>query len=171
METDAKQPRTFVDSAGRRWTLRVDVGKAQQVREQLHIDLLKSDTERTILELADNPIDLCGVLWLLVKQQAAAAGVDNQAFWEGMTDDAVEAATFAFLEALIDFFPRRRQDALRRIVAKMRDVGEKQLAHVEAAIETGQVDARIERGLAKWKADINEELTRGLDENPSTAGA
>ena len=157
--TSGKQePRHFDDKAGRRWHLRVDVGRARKVRQELAIDLLSRDTESTILELANDPIDLVSILWILVEKQAGEAGIESDEFFESLTDDAIEAATFAFLHALIDFFPTPRQEALRRIVRKMRDVDDKKLAAVKAALDDGRVDRKIEHVLEQQLAELDDEL-------------
>ena len=153
-----KEPRHFDDKAGRRWHLRVDVGRARKVRQELSIDLLSRDTEKTILELANDPIDLVSILWILVEKQAGEAGIESDEFFEALTDDAIEAATFAFLHALIDFFPTPRQDALRRIVRKMRDVDDKKLAAVRAALDDGRVDRKIEHVLQQQIDELDTEL-------------
>lgn len=167
-----KPTRAFADGEGRRWTLKIDVGRAMQVRDALDVDLLRAETEQTILELARDPITLCAVIWILIADQAGQAGVDRDQFWDGMSDDSIEAATFAFLDALIDFFPTRRQGPLRAIVRKMRDAGEKQLAHVEAAAAAGRIDQAIDRQLERATAAFDAELERILADHPTpTPGA
>lgn len=153
-----RKPRSFNDTKGRTWRLSISIGVAMKVRNNLGIDLLASDTQNVILKLAADPITLCGVLWILVEDQATTAGVDQAAFWEALSDDSVEAATFAFLDALIDFFPLARQGVLRRIVAKMREADAKRLAHVVKRVDAGHVDQLIEAEIDKQLADLDQKI-------------
>lgn len=159
-DTTNRPRRTFADAAGRNWILTITIGGAMRVRDELGIDLLKGETETTVLELAGDPLNLCAIVWLLVADQAEKANVDRDSFWSSMVDDSIEAATFAFLDALIDFFPKRRQAALRRVVEKMREASEKQLAHLQGQLDAGLVDQAIDGELARQLATVDRALAK-----------
>lgn len=128
---------TFSDKAGRTWNVRITAYDLREIRDRTGLTLGAMELPALFTALAD-PVQLCAVLWCLVADQAAAVDppVSERAFWEAMSDEAVEAASSALVEAIADFCPsRRRAELLKRTAAAGREVEARILAEAEAALQ------------------------------------
>jgi hypothetical protein len=133
MITVAKnQQLSFRDSEGRTWKLKMTLGVARRVADELGIDLLdltsaQKDGEPLMTRLGVDLSLLVDVLYLMVKPQADQQGVDSETFGESLDGDTIAEARTAFWEALSDFFRRLRPGTAKAI--------EKQEALTRKAIE------------------------------------
>ena len=100
--------KTFTDNAGRTWTVVVNVDAIKRVRGLLSVDLL-SIVEGTLIDrLIRDPVLLCDIVYAVCKPEADARGISDEEFGRSMAGDAIEHATTALLEELVDFFPSPR---------------------------------------------------------------
>ena len=108
----------FTDASGRTWELTVIVSAVKRVR-----DLLE--------RLADDPVLLVDVLYVLCKPQADAKGVSDEDFGRGMVGGVLDDAASALMKELLDFFPSAQR---ARALGKMaRKIEAQQAAVAEAA--------------------------------------
>lgn len=107
----------YTDTVGRVWTLAVTVFEVKRVRTRIGVDLvgLVGDGFRPLAELMADPVRVVDVLWALCDRQAAALGVDEEAFAAALAGDVYERAAEALTEALFDFFPGRTREKLARV--------------------------------------------------------
>jgi len=138
----------FTDSEGRQWGLRVDVSALRRVKSRLGINLVDVVGGETLSRLANDPVLLVDVLFVLVEPQAQSRGVDAEAFGAAITGDVLDEATAALLEALADFFPSRKAAVLRRLIAASRRHEETILAEAERMLASGEVDDLIRRAIS-----------------------
>jgi len=136
--------RTFIDNQGRTWTLLVNVDAVKRVRDLIHVDLLEVMEGKLLERLSGDPVLLCDVIWCLIKPEADTKGVSDVDFGRAMAGDAIDRATEALLEGLADFFPSRKGRLLRRAISKLRTLQEKALNVVEARLDSGELDHRLE---------------------------
>ena len=139
----------FKDSAGRYWSVRVDVGAVKRVRAALGVDLMQvaerknaeGGREPGVLErLASDPVLLVDVIYVLCRDQAEAQGVSDENFGATMAGDALDHAVKAMLGAIVDFFPNpRERAALKRVLAA---------AELEADRARDRMEALVEEKLA-----------------------
>ena len=109
--------KSFTDNTGRTWTLAVTVGTIKRVRALCDVDLaniITIDSGTTpkvdLLErLGSDPVLLVDVLYAAVKPEADAKGVTDEEFGRAMSGDAIEMATTALLDEVIDFFPETKR--------------------------------------------------------------
>ena len=147
--------KTFQDNAGRQWTVTLNVAALKRVRAMTSIDLFNVVTldenkkpDISLLErLSEDPILLVDVLYAVCKQEAETQQVSDEQFGAAMAGDAIEHATNALLEELVDFFPDPKRKVLRKILAANRRFGETMKRKVEAEL-TG-LDAKIDQALAQ----------------------
>lgn len=127
----------FKDNAGRTWEVSITVAQVKRVRGLLGIDLYKliEHEVRPLGELLGNPCDLVDVIYVLCKDQAEAKQITDEQFGAALGGDALEDAANAFLQELIDFFPRQARDGLRKMMAKSQTISAKVLAHAYAKID------------------------------------
>ena len=110
--------RTFKDNAGRTWTISLTVSAVKRVRDLAKIDLLDLANGRVIERLSADPVTLCDALYAACKPQADAEGITDEAFGEAMAGDAIEHASKALVEELIQFFPNARERGESRQAAR-----------------------------------------------------
>jgi hypothetical protein len=149
----------FTDSAGRDWILRLNVDLIESVRE-LDVDLADM-TSRTFFRLADDPIMLVRVLWRLVAKQAEETAVTPADFGEALVGDAIDAASEALLEAITDFFPKRKRELFR----KAAEVGKRTIAAADGLAARTMDDPATRERLARamealQRAELEKALTQ-----------
>lgn len=94
---------TFKDNEKRDWLVAVTVEDIKQVRARLDgLDLADVYSD-TLNRLADDPVLLVDVLWVLCEEQAKTAGVTDRQFGRAMAGDSIVNATTALVEAVTDF--------------------------------------------------------------------
>jgi len=109
---------TFKDNAGRTWTLAINIGAIQRVRDRLKMDLLEAAEADLLARFARDAVLLVNALWCLVEPEARQRGVSDEEFGVAMTGGALDGATDALVAALLDFFPRpQRAKALGKMLA------------------------------------------------------
>ena len=141
--------RTFKDNAGRTWTISLTVTAVKRVRDLAKIDLLDLANGRVFERLVADPVTLCDALYAACKPQADAEGITDEAFGEAMAGDAIEHASKALVEELIQFFPNARERAaLSRVVQTMDAAMDRARGVVERRIESGEIDRAIESAMA-----------------------
>ena len=88
----------------------------KRVRNLIDVDLMECllDQNSLIDRMAIDPVLLVDVLYCVCKPQADEAGITDEEFGSAMGGDAIDHATSAFLEALVDFFPKPRREILER---------------------------------------------------------
>lgn len=136
--------RNFKDENGKPWTLSINVGTVKKVRGLAKVDLLDLRDGNLFNELAADPVKLGDVLWVLCEDEAKAAGIDESAFGQALAGDALEAATSALLEEIVDFFPKPQRDLLRKALAKGKEMQERSMKRAMA---------QVDKALAEWQED------------------
>jgi hypothetical protein len=129
--------KTFQDTAGRTWTLAINVDAIKRVRDLLGIALNKigENNFKPLDDILSDPVTLVDVVFCLCKPDADAKGVSDSDFGKAMSGDAIFAAADAFVEELADFFPSARaRRALKALIAKGRDIRDRMLDEAEAQI-------------------------------------
>ena len=135
--------RTFKDTAGRSWTLQINVDAIKRVRGLLNVDLLEITDGSLIERLAGDPVLLCDVVFAILKPDADVAQVTDTDFGRAMGGDCLEQATTVLLEELADFFPSSKRQVLRLARAKLREVDARVMALAEKKLASPLLDARI----------------------------
>ena len=141
--------KVFTDAHGHEWSIDIDVNTIRRVRDLAGCDLLDLDT--VFKRLGTDTVLLCDVLYAVCQPVAEAKGVTSEAFGAALRGDAIDTATQALLQELACFFPKRRRVLLESILARIEDVEERILAAATARLESGDLEAEIEKALASLK--------------------
>lgn len=177
---------TFKDSNGKEWQIKLDAPKIRNVRsvtcdhdetECRHrpgvdkqctgVDLAALDG-KAYQRMTEDFCLLGDVVWLLVEDQAVAAGVSDVQFGEALVGDAIDGATAAMLAGIADFFPQGRRTLMKAVAEKSDAMRELGTAKALARIEDPALSARIAAALEK---QLDEEIERALTRlNNVTAG-
>ena len=143
--------KAFTDNAGRLWEIELNVRQMKRVRDRLGVDLVNvisagedgSVATDTLDRVANDPILLCDILWVLCEGQAKAAGVTDDDFGSSLAGDSISEATRAFLDELVDFFPGARRAILKKAVGLARRYEEENAAALEKALESPEFEERM----------------------------
>ena len=141
--------KTFTDNAGRTWTVAINVNAIKRVRGLLDVDLLTVLDGPLIEKLYRDPVLLCDVLYAVCKPEADARNVTDEDFGQAMAGDAIEQATKALLEELVDFSPSPRDRAnLQRVLQTTWNVMDRARDVIEARLATVNTEEIVAQVLA-----------------------
>lgn len=158
--------KTFRDNAGRTWTVSINVDAIRRVRNLLEVDLLEAAEGKLLERLMGDPVMLCDVIYCICKPEADAQDVTDEEFGRAMAGDAIDAATTALLEDLVDFFPGPKRLLLSKALQKLRKLEEMTLEAARVRLDSPILEERMRRALAELD-DLDE-----LDEaEPMNVGA
>jgi hypothetical protein len=160
---------SFKDNTGKVWVIRVNVSTIRRVKEYLEIDLrnLADDKMKPLGELLSDELTFVNVLYVLCQDQADKQGITDEQFGAAMYGDVIEEATNAFLEAWQGFFRGPRREAIKKVLAAGKKVGESALT---------KATARAEAVLAKFDHEaaadrLLNELTNSFGSAPESLGS
>jgi len=142
--------KTFVDNAGRTWTVAINVDAIKRVRDLAQVNLLEVIEGKLLERLIGDPVLLCDVIYSVCKPEADAKNITDVDFGRAMAGDAIDGATTALLEDLVDFFPQGRRRVLSKALAKLKQFETAALNAVEIRLESPE----LERQMAAQLADL-----------------
>ena len=145
--------KTFVDNAGRTWTVAINVDAIKRVRDLSSVNLLEVIEGKLLEKLIGDPILLCDVIYSVCKPEADAKSITDVDFGRAMAGDAIDGATTALLEELVDFFPQGRRRVLSKALAKLRKFETAALNAVEVRLDSPELDKRLAADLAALQAE------------------
>lgn len=165
--------KTFRDTAGREWTITIDVNAIKRVMkssfdylgEPLKVNLLglvepDSDLLKKVVEY---PPLVCDIAYALCKPQCDEKNVSDEDFGRAMGGDVLEKVLDCILEETVDFFPQGRRTVLRKVLSKSQTFAEKAKMLTAARVESGELDAAID-------AILEPELQKLQEKAPRTIG-
>ena len=122
--------KSCTDNLGRTWTLVVNVAAIKRVRALCGVDLNaiveidknNNPTAELLERLSTDPVLLVDVLYAVCKPECEQKSVSDEDFGAAMAGDAIEQATAALLDEVVDFFPTAKRAALQKILAATRRI-------------------------------------------------
>ena len=141
--------RTFTDNAGRTWTVSVNVDALKRVKGLLGVDLMEAVEGKLLERLIGEPVLLCDVIYAVCKPQADQQNISDEDFGRAMAGDAIDHATAALLEDLVDFFPQRRRALLRKALGKLRSLEEMVLTAAESRLDSPDLENQLRQAMDK----------------------
>ena len=132
--------KTFKDSAGREWSLRITFATIRDVRDQFNLDLgREADVKRAF----DDWETFLKIVNLLLAQQIDAAKLTARDLEDALDAEAWERAANALADEIVFFSPSRAasaqvMEAVRERRAAVETINAADLAE---KIRTGQMDA------------------------------
>jgi len=145
---------SFNDKDGQEWLIEITVGTVREVKKLTKLDLMELASERsnTLAMLYEDAETLVNVLYVICKSQAEERGISDEDFGCMFSGAAVQEATEALIEGLIDFFPPRRREVLRKAIDKILELEAAALRKAEADIEAMDADEVMEKALAEMNS-------------------
>ena len=144
--------RTFNDNAARSWTVQVNVDAIKRVRDLAQVNLLEVVEGKLLERLISDPILLCDVIYCLCKPEADAKSISDVEFGRAMAGDAIDGATTALLEELVDFFPQAKRRVLAKALAKLQKLQTAALAAVETRLDSPELEKQMAARLAQLES-------------------
>lgn len=150
-------------AAGREWLLSLDAPKSLAVKQECGVTLAVRPNEPfDIRAITEDPERLPDVLWVLVRQQAAAASIDRNVFVESIVGDVAGLAGQALAEAIVNFIPSHaRRETLRAALMQDREaesagleITRKRLPELGPAAKA-KVQAEVNRVIDATLAQLN----------------
>lgn len=141
--------KTFNDNANRTWTVAVNIEGIKRVRSLLGVDLMEAVEGKLIERLIGDPVLLCDVIYCLCRDAAEARGITDVDFGRAMAGDAIELATAALLEELVDFFPHGKRQLLRKALAKLDTLQRTLLATIEQRLDDPEFERQLQAQLQR----------------------
>lgn len=114
--------KTFIDSQGRTWPLRIVVSTIDAVRQDAGVDLLEI-LGGDLMDRLDDPVTLARVAYAICKTEAEKQGIDRDSFVDSISGDVIDQLAQALTDAIVDFLPeskRRLVQPALQMYAKMR---------------------------------------------------
>ena len=147
--------RTFKDCEGRTWSVTLNVLQMKRIRAHLGIDLVNVITLDAggkvkvdlVDRIANDPCLLVDILGVCVEDEAKAAGVTDEEFGRALAGDAIDEATTALLDELVDFFPGAKRLFLKKAVELARKYTGDMTAALEKALSDPELERRIEESM------------------------
>ena len=145
----------FTDNKGRKWDVILNVNQMKRVRAVLGIDLVnvitldaKGEVKVDLIDrIANDPCLLVDILCVLTEKQAASLGVSDIQFGESLAGDAIEDATKAFLDELVDFFPGAKRLFLQKAVTLARKYTLEMTSALEKALSDPELEKRVAQSM------------------------
>lgn len=156
----------FKDKCDREWLFEINTNSLKRVLKATGQDLA-NNAAKIIDRLADDPITLVDVLWVLCKPQADKNGVSEEQFADALVGDAIDHATDALVDGLIDFFPRSRRLLLRQLADKAKSAADRATKLAESKLP--MLDTFLDKELAAFGAELDSRLTFGSKSTSSPA--
>ena len=142
--------KTFLDATGRTWSVSLNVDAVKRVRSLADVDLLEAAGGKLLDRLTTDPILLSDILFAVCKEEAETKGITDEEFGRGLSGDAIDGATTAFLEELVAFFPKGRRGVLEKAIQKLGVLQEKVILAAEARLDSPELEAEMEAALANY---------------------
>jgi len=141
--------KTFTDNAGRTWTVAINVDCIKRVKTLLSVNLLDAIEGKLIEQLVSDPVLLCDVIYAICKPEADTKEVSDEEFGRAMAGDAIDNATTALLEELVDFFPSGKRQVLAKALAKLKTFQSKAVKTASKRLDDPRLDQQLEALLSE----------------------
>lgn len=142
--------KSFTDTLGRTWTIVVNVATIKRVRALCDVDLnaiIEVDDGKPSAELlerlSEDPVLLVDVLYAVCKPECDKKNVSDEDFGAAMAGDAIDQATSALLDEVIDFFPEAKRLAFRKILSASRRFAHVARKRMEALMADGTFEDQL----------------------------
>lgn len=142
--------KSFTDNLGRAWTLVVNVATIKRVRALCSVDLNSiievedgKPTTKLLERLSTDPVLLVDVLYAVCKPECDSKNVSDEDFGAAMAGDAIENATSALLDEVIDFFPAAKRLAFRKILSASRRFEQAARTRMQTMLEDGKFEEKL----------------------------
>jgi hypothetical protein len=147
---------SFKDSQGNEYDVRLTVKSWRFVKEKTGVDLA-GDFQKSMLTIHSDIAAFTNVLYHLVRDQTDG---DEEAFFDRLNGDSLEAAREAVVDAVIDFFPNQNQRATAKELVTKANVLEGHLTRKARVV----MDEKAKRFRDQIDSTSGESLSKLLED-------
>lgn len=142
--------RTFKDNKGRSWNVEINISAVKRLKSMLNVNIMDAVEGELLEKLAIDPVLLCDVIYVVCKLDADRQNISDEQFGEAMGGDAIEKATEALLQELVDFFPEAKRRVLRKALEKFRIAESKAIETAENYLDSPAMEKELEKALKSF---------------------
>lgn len=143
--------KSFTDNLGRTWMLVVNVAAIKRVRALCDVDLNaiveidkdNNPSTKLLERLSSDPVLLVDVLYAVCKPDCDQKNVSDEDFGAAMAGDAIDHATAALLDEIVDFFPEAKRLAFKKILSATRRFEEIAKKKLETMLQDGKFEEKL----------------------------
>ena len=139
----------FVDRVGRIWIVDIDNTTLRRVKALTGVQLLDAIDGDLVTRLSTDPLLLGDVLFAICKPQSDKQEVSDESFGGGLAGNAIDDATAALIEALIDYFPEARRRLLRKAAEKQKMIESRGMTAIEKRLDDPNLVDKIVEDLER----------------------
>jgi hypothetical protein len=114
------QKTQFKDTNGTLWTLSISIKNYITIRQKFGIDVAdvfnKDSSWLAQLAAQDDLMSLIGIILEVSSDERKERGISEDEFFALFDGDTLEAATTAFIEAIVLFLPAHKQAAMQTVI-------------------------------------------------------
>ncbi len=137
----------FTDSNGRDWSISITISQVKKLRDRCDVDLVADNLGETLQQLGSDPVALCDCIYNLCEDQIEKAGLSPEQFGEALAGDSIDAATDAFLDALVEFTPKKKRAILRGVLNKLHQAEDRAISAAMTYLESNEFESELKSAL------------------------
>ena len=158
---------SFKDKNGKSWDIELNIGTARKIKSRCDIDIENVVTfnkqnqpqDVSILErLSGDAILLFNVIFAICEDQVTTAGMTEESFAELFNGDAIEAATEALLDEIINFSRPAKRKVLIQLRQISKNYSEKAGKELEKILSDPKFKQEVEKVLTTSLTNARESL-------------
>lgn len=143
--------RVITDLKKRQWDILITVGTVKRVRRALDLDIYDIAKEGFLKAIIEDQIMLVDMFYVICQKQAEKEGVTDIEFGESFDGNHIDKAVAIFLEALVDFFPQSRRDAVRKALAKTLELAERTGEKIVESLDKVDIEKQADMVMGNMK--------------------
>jgi len=152
---------TVTDSQATTWTLRINLRQAMELRNRRKVDLLATEAAKTAAQLSQDPIGLAEVAFdICAAQRGQLAITEESDFLARFDGDSWSELLEATTEAIIDFFPPSRREALTTIWRRQKNAEHRIFERMNQKLADGKalqaLDTEADQALELFERKLGE---------------
>lgn len=150
----------FSDNADREWSVVVTTQTVLDLKREADFNIRKLlNSSDELQKIYDDPFLIIDVIDVCCKKQRVERGVDINDFFGSLGGPELDAATKAFIEALVDFFQPRQRVLLAAMLAKIDETYQGMTDKMQTSIATLDVSTMVDREAQKATEAMQQALT------------
>ena len=161
---------TFKDAEGREWIVELHVRAIREIKARTGVNLselmaLDFDSANSVSEALMDTMTVADMLWVVCESQRT---ISKEDFESAIKGDVVEAAESALMESVIEWFPKRKREVLRKLTSLPEKVVQQMVEFMENQAAEEEVAGATEETEEATKTDTTQESTEQLGTQSTT---
>jgi len=147
--------KNFTDANGRDWSISITIAQVKKLRDKCDVDLVADNLGETLTQIGNDPVALCDCIYTLCEDQIEKAGLSPEQFGEALAGDSIDDATDAFLDALVEFTPKKKRAILRGVLTKLYEAEDRAISAAMTYLESDEFESDLKNALTFGEKSTN----------------